>query len=152
MKKSQLMQLVVEGKCQESFEYHFEGVVTYYAVTMMRKKAQSENWPVVEIPIEMVAPFLMEHRVWEMERVMSLPEESWKSDPALAVVTSEADGESHNFVDGVHRILRRQLEGLPTAIFWEARGGQILHPPPGWGIKPGHDWGDRLVDGQIIRG
>lgn len=152
MKKADLMALVVAGKCQESFEHHLDGVVTHYAVTMMRNRAKAESWPIVRVDIDMIAPFMMEYRVWDMERVMSLPEESWRNDPAMAAVTLEPDGtESHTFVDGVHRIVRRQLEGLRTAIFYEARGDQIMHPPSGWGIRPGHDWGDKLVDGKIIR-
>lgn len=147
MTKTQLMAIVAAGGSLEAFTHSIHGT---FNVTAMRTAAPFHA-ELIEVPLASLVDHIRVSRVVEESRLADLPEASWRNDPGIILV-EEKDGEVlHTIIDGHHRALRRQREGLLTMVLWEFKMADAIRPPPGFGPIPGHDWGDEFRDGKIVR-
>lgn len=148
MTKTQLMQKVAGGKALESFQYVPDdgGPERHYNITALRQLMEFKHskGEFALVAMDLVLDFLTNHRVWEMERVMSLTEKEYMTDPAIALVAGKGAAQTHCFVDGVHRIIRRSLEGVDTALIWTFPEAEAPRVPEGYGMLATHDWGAPL--------
>ena len=147
--KAQLMDLVIRGGQRECFTHSEAGT---FDVTAMRQAAPQIG-EIQEIPLSNLLEFIAQSRVVDRDRVLSLPEESWRSDPGIFVVHEyDAAGvPTVTMIDGHHRAMRRALEGMETMQLWFIPIEKAIRPAPGWVTNPYVDWGDPIVDGKIIR-
>lgn len=150
--KTELMALVIAGKNRECFEHSHFGMMD---VTAMRTIVLSGRaYDYVFVPLHLICDHIRETRVIDKERITTLPAESWQKDPAIFIISPAPHlpgGWEHTMVDGHHRALRREAEGLQDirAAFIHER--DIIRPPEGWGLRADMDWGDALVDGKIVK-
>lgn len=150
--KSELMRPVILGLQHECFDHETDGV---FDVTEMRARAD-ELGKLVEVPMENVAPFIAEARVIDMDRVMELNELSWKHDPGIALVMESPEEAEDGtptvmIVDGSHRAIRRSIEKCKTMRFWMIPIAKAIRPAEGWVKNPFVDWGDQIIEGQIVK-
>lgn len=145
------MSLVASNDVHECFEHTVDGL---FDITEMRRFASTHQVPVLSFHISAVIAHIEEERVIDAQRVLELPEESWKFDPAMLVIYEREDGAQHLLVDGTHRILRRHREGLKTFTAYTFAEQDIIRPDMAkWkrGCERGIDWGDAVVDGRIVK-
>lgn len=151
MTKTQMMNLVAQGRVHESFEHSIEGL---FDVTAMRLNCQDLKIEPFRIEIKDVLDFIRESRVIDQARIMELPDAAWRNDPAMCVVYRRGDEVEHMLIDGVHRILRRHKEGFTQFYCWFVEERDIVRPNlEDWqrGVERGIDWGDVIVDGKIVK-
>jgi hypothetical protein len=150
MTKTEIMKLVASGKVHECFDHSIEGT---FDVTAMREWAE-DNAVVMLCPISDVLSFILTNRVFEMERAFDLDENSWANDPAMCVVLERNGQEEHLLIDGIHRIIRRHHAGLELFKCYMVPESKVVRPDmTQWqhGTERGIDWGDDVVDGQIVK-
>lgn len=149
--KTKIMQLVFDGICHECFSHSTEGL---FDVTLMREFAlqnptKVDRW---KAPLNLFLDHLRENYVFEGARVAELSEVSWQSDPGLIVLFSAPDDlDTTLIIDGVHRAMRREAEGQEDMEFFVFDESQIIRPAPGFVENPFADWGDKVVDGKIVK-
>lgn len=152
MTKTEVMKLVAEGGVHETFDHSTEGK---FDVTSMRRYAIKAQLPTLQVRIADVYSHILRDRVIDQQRVLDLDENSWKHDPAMVIVFSKGDGtKSHLLIDGVHRILRRHVEGEFLFTAWFIDEASAIRPDmKHWieGVERGIDWGDKVEDGKIIK-
>ena len=149
--KSSLMALIARGVAREAYHDTVHG---WFDVSAMRLRA-AELGELVEVPLEIVMPVVMNQRVAEPQRVMELKDESWRDDPGMFILFDFDENGIPNamMIDGSHRATRRMIEGEQFMKFWFIPIEKALRPPPGFmsTTEVGIDWGDPVVDGKIIR-
>lgn len=152
MTKTEIMKLIAKGQIHESFEHSTEGL---FDITEMRQACATSGSRPFEVPIASVLPFILTNRVFEMQRVFDLDENSWKNDPAMCVLYDRGGSAEHLLVDGVHRIMRRHHAGLTDFHCYFVDEKDIVRPDMRkWqdGVKRGLDWGSEVVvDGKIVK-
>lgn len=121
MTKTEIMKVIASGRAIESFQYVPEnGPEVNYNITALRKGL--EHRPsfaeVVHVPMDQCIDFMRKNRIWEMQRCKDLTMAEYMNDPAIALTEGEGEKITHCFVDGVHRIIRRHMEGLDTVLVW----------------------------------
>lgn len=149
--KSEIMQDVIKGRAHECFEHSDEGI---FDVTLMREWAALYG-EIHTIDVADCAPFIRQSRVTDPARIAELPMEAWLSDPVMFIeMTREVGGKSettHLMIDGHHRMLRLEQEGVKTARAYIIPEQFAIRPQPGWGSS-GVDWGEHIiVDGEIVK-
>lgn len=141
MSKTQLMQLVAEGKCRECFTFIPDDGTPErrYDVSLLRGqiRARLVPWRTTTLMLDCLVPFLSVNRVWEQSRVDALNPDSYELDPPIAL----QDGDTVILVDGVHRIMRLHQSGHTTVKIVFVDEAKAPRVSPGWGQNPGHDWG-----------
>lgn len=146
--KTQVMEYVIRGITRECFTHDGQGI---FDVTAMRQRAHIIG-ELHSVYLEDIIPFILTERVIDEERVRTLSDASWQQDPAMCVVIPEqGGGVSHLMIDGHHRAMRRHLEGMDSIDMWMIPLTYVLRPEPGWEQHPALDWGDKIVDGKIVR-
>ena len=107
--KTQLMQMVREGRLAECFDYvpGDGGPQVSYDISDLRRRAKAGEFDgyLQQVYVEQVAPFLMRNRVWEQERVSELTVEELE-EPCFALLCEVNGRTEHLFVDGTHRAIR----------------------------------------------
>lgn len=150
MTKTEIMKLIAANRIHESFDHSVEGL---FDITEMRQRAKG-TVPFT-VPIHSVLSFILTDRVFEMQRVFDLDEDSWKNDPAMCVVYDRGGFTEHLLVDGIHRIMRRHHEGLEDFQCYLVNEKDIIRPDMSkWqqGVERGFDWGSEVVvDGKIVK-
>lgn len=141
------MDAVIYGHQRECFEHSIMGV---FDITAMREWAVI-NCKSVLVPLNLIVPFVRTNRVTELERIKSLPDESWKTDPGMFIEIEKHGKVSHLMIDGHHRALRRFDEGEEDMLNYIVPMKFAIRPSAGWIKDPRVDWGDELKDGKIIR-
>ena len=146
--KTELMQLVIDGKNEEVFEDTEMGM---FAVTRMRKFAfENQNkvkFILVDLPslVEAIKKF----RVYEEERINTLNENSWRNDPGILIL-HPGPPVAHTIIDGTHRALRRFKEGCKDMLFWAFDPSQAIIPLIY--VESQYDWGDEIIEnGEIVK-
>lgn len=149
--KEKLMKLVAAGHLHETFEHSVEG---HFDITAMRAWAAA-NCQILHANVAMVLEHAKTSRVWEQERVDSMDARSYTYDPALFVQYIRPEGETHLMIDGVHRLIRRAQEGQENFPFYLIPEANIIRPDLTLFARTdeifGVDWGDDLVNGEIIK-
>lgn len=146
MSKSDNMKLISAGRVHETFEHSEQGLID---VTVLRQQCKDGKFGApYDVCLDQVVPFIHQSRVFEMERVKELDEESWRNDPGIFVILYERCGISHMMIDGTHRALRRRLEGLDGMLFYMIPQEHIVRPEPGFMQLT--DWGDSVLQGNKI--
>lgn len=141
MKKTELMRLVAQGQCREAFTFVPDDGTPErsYDVSLLRVQIRQRliPWQTSLVMLDCLVPFLSVNRVWEQDRVDALAPDSYELDPPIAL----QDRDTVILVDGVHRIMRLHQNGHVTAkvVFVDEKLAPRVQP--GWGQKPGHDWG-----------
>lgn len=138
---------VIAGRARESFEH---SIIGQFDVTATREVAKAHGKFII-VPFSDFLDYCRENHVWEPERVAALDTISWRHDPGIMLWDTTNGQVEHTMIDGIHRALRREREGLTEMVFWELPVAQAIRPGFGWGMKPGYDWGDAVVDGKIVR-
>lgn len=148
MSKSDNMKLISAGRVHETFEHSEQGLID---VTVLRQQCKDGKFGApYDVGLDQVVPFIHQSRVFEMERVEELDEESWRNDPGIFVILRDPSGISHMLIDGTHRALRRRLEGLDGMLFYVVPQEHIVRPKPGFMQLT--DWGDSVLkDGKIVK-
>lgn len=148
MSKTAHMKLISSGRTHECFNHSEQGLID---VTVLREQCKAGKFGApYDIGLDQVIPFIHEHRVFELDRVKELDEESWRNDPGIFVILYERCGISHMMIDGTHRALRRRLEGLDGMLFYMVHQEHIVRPEPGFVQLT--DWGDEVLkDGKIVK-
>lgn len=149
--KDDIMRHVIEGPGRESFEHSTEG---RFDVTGTRHLLHGDRipWMQQDVPLSEICDFLRANRVFDPRRVDSLDEASWRYDPGIFVIIPEPGGDiSHLMIDGTHRALRREKEGMETMAFYFVELRYAQHPGQNWTPHPFLDWGDQLIDGKIVK-
>jgi hypothetical protein len=160
--KSQIMALVQRnadsGALHECFTYYpDDGPVTVFDVTAMRTwaKANPSLAPVEHVRISDVIGKLLTDRVIDVNRVRDLPKESWEHDPAMVLVYGAGTATMHHLlIDGTHRIVRRFGERRHDFATYMIDVKHAIYPNYNEyvdGHKIGLDWGDKIIDGKIIK-
>lgn len=142
--KTRLMSLIASGMAREIFSHSEQGD---FDVTGMREAAERalyhDKCEIVNIDLSQLLGHIMESRVTEPERVMSLPESAWQDDPGLIIYYPEDN--SHLMIDGHHRAMRRNVEGKTTMMFYLLQPKDIIRPDYSRPhFRP--DWGSKIVD------
>lgn len=147
MSKKEIMDFVIAGKAREVFEHSDEG---RFDVTAMREFAK-KNVIAVMVPVELTAPILKTIRVIDWDRVNSLDLYTCMTDPAMAVILDRPGVEiEHLMIDGIHRCLRLEKEGVKHQPVWMLEEKHVIRPDMNLMMKV-HDWGDIMVDGKIVK-
>jgi hypothetical protein len=143
--KSELMARVIHGREHECFEHSECG---FFDITLMREWAKKHGVRITVGTADMV-PHIHESRDYDPERVLELPDESWKNDPPLAVALNDG---THLLIDGAHRILRRHAEGYKNTDILVLTEEEIIRPGPGWSKQEAVDWGTKEIgpDGELV--
>lgn len=153
--KTRLMNYVIAGRMRECFSHSDQGEfdVTAQRAWCEQNALDEAKCQVINVGLEQIIPWLAEHRVVEDQRAAELPETSWLLDPGIFIhyVDIEAGTESHLMIDGHHRALRRHREGKDNMLFYLVPSKFIIRPSKDWIPNPWFDWGDKMVDGKIIK-
>lgn len=145
--KSELAAAVAAGLGRESFEHSEEGI---FDITALREIAPKVGVRLT-VGLWQILPHLATSREVCMNRVRELPEASWRNDPAIFLVFTNGDEETHLMVDGHHRAQRRHLEGLEDLPAYFVPATLAPRPPPGWGRRADLDWGEKeMVNGKLV--
>lgn len=145
--KTEIMQRVVAGRSHECFQHSDEG---FFDITLMREWAiANKKW--VLVLLSDIVPHILETRDIDESRIAELDEKSWKTDPGLAVIYDRpGQAIEHLMIDGHHRALRRQREGLEVMKFYMIPEAAIIRPHPGMILNPHFDWGKIIKDGKLV--
>lgn len=143
LNKETIMAPVVAGYAHEAFTHETEGT---FDVTEMREWIKGHPELLITVELSNLIGFIKENRVTDDHRIRTLPESSWRDDPGIAI---ECDDGSMLMIDGHHRALRRELEGLHVMEIYAVPMKDAIRPQAGY--MRGPDWGDPIVDGKIIR-
>jgi muconolactone delta-isomerase len=143
VKKSELVELVRRGLVHESFEHSHIGV---FDITVMRDfhalLAPMGVIKPINTPLAPLCDHIRAARDFEPARIDELSAYSWNADPGIIVLLPS--GESV-IIDGTHRALRREREGLKTMRFYSwplAIADQVGRPDTSkFGDIPGVEWG-----------
>ncbi len=150
IKKTDLMREVARGRFTEIFSHTTLGA---FDVTAMRHAAQlSGRKPALVDLLPSIIAFIRESRDIDQERCLELSVDSVSKDPAMAVVMQDAEGkEEHLLIDGVHRILRRAIDGEKTFLCWFIPEAEIVRPD--FTGKAMIEWGTFQIDqhGKIYK-
>ena len=150
--KSQLMQVIESGRGRETFTDSEEGI---FDVTAMREYAFKNKLPTQAFPTRGMEQYLREHRVIDNARVRELRDYSYLCDPALVVIYQRpGEAVQHLLIDGSHRIMRRCINRFSTFRAYVFTEAQIIRPDlTGRATleEVGMDWGDKVVDGKIVK-
>lgn len=150
--KAQIMQRVAEGLALECHENSKHG---WFNITGMRSQALLERREPVLVELEQggLLEWLRTQCVHDKARVAEFMAKMsfnpMEQDPAIIIHWPEDDG--YLMVDGVHRVLAAHALGMKHYPYWLFDHSEILRPPPGYGMNPEYEWGDDLVDGQIVK-
>lgn len=152
MTKTALMARVIAGHNLECFEHSHWGMIN---ITAMRALAQSGGaLDYVLIPLNLICDHIRATRVIEEQRILDLGEGSWRQDPVMFLVNESPEvpgGLEHTMIDGHHRALRAEREGMAEIHAYVFHHTSIIRPPRGWGKRADMDWGDDYVNGQIVK-
>lgn len=147
MTKNELMAIVASGAARECFTH---SVLGHFDVSATRGHCLIHG-KLRNVELAALIEHIIKNRVFEEERVISLPASSWQADPGIILVCPEPkDQFSHCIMDGTHRALRRHREGKETMQFYIIP----LHEAVRLGdcdVVLTNVWGDDLVDGKIVK-
>lgn len=134
--KTEVMQLVASGRARECFEHESAG---RFDVTAMRDaiKKNEISFKLLCVAIDQVSPFVRQNRETEPARVNELTWESYENDPGIFIEVP--DGTSL-MIDGHHRALRREAEGLDHMFFYFIPWDQAIRPSEAWIQNPFVTW------------
>lgn len=140
--KTDIMRLVESGRCHECFEHEHLGL---FDVTAIREAIRRDeiSFKLLCVGMDQIAPFVRENRVTESARVQALPWTSYESDPGIFI---EIPDGSSLMVDGHHRALRREAEGIDHMYFYFIPLDAAIRPSNAWIKNPFVTWeGDSNV-------
>lgn len=146
MTKTELAIRIAAGLGRESFEHSTEGT---FDITALRAVAV-ERGDLWTVSLGQIVPHIHTNREVCLERVKSLPDESWKSDPVIFLVIERGGETSHLMVDGHHRALRRHQEGLTDVAAYMVPIELAPRPQRGWGRHAAFNWGEKEVVGDKL--
>lgn len=134
--KTEVMQLVASGRTRECFEHEQLGL---FDVTAMRRaiKENEISFKLLCVGLDQVVPFVRANRETEPARVQELTWESYENDPGIFI---EIPDGSSLMVDGHHRALRREAEGMDHMFFYFIPLDQAIRPSEGWVKNPFVTW------------
>ena len=134
--KTQIMQLVASGRTRECFEHESMGMFDVTAIRRAIKKNEI-SFKLLCVALDQVVPFVRQNRETEPARVSELTWESYENDPGIFIELP--DGTSL-MIDGHHRALRREAEGLDHMFFYFISLEQAIRPGENWVKHPFVTW------------
>lgn len=143
--KSEMMLLVGQGRCKESFTFvpSDGSPERQYDITTLRNLIRNRRikYELSQVALSCLVPFLEVNRVWEQKRVDDLLPASYLFDPPIAL--QEKDG-TVIIADGVHRIMRLHQQRSTEVRITFVDECDAPRVAAGWVGLPEHDWGASL--------
>jgi hypothetical protein len=137
----------MQGIGRECFDHSELG---RFDITAMREVAPQIG-TLIGIDLDCIHDHIRDNYVWEEERVLNLPDESWQNDPGIVLVFMEDGVLTHCVVDGTHRVIRRHRERCDNMTFWEIPLEKAIRPGMEWGVLKTHNWGPHdIVNGKKV--
>jgi len=136
---------IIAGECREAFSHSTYGD---FDITALREYARNHLELLCNVDLAPIVEFVLKSRVYDESRVSELSAASWQFDPGLLL---QLDDGTHLFIDGTHRAIRRMREGLDSMALYMIPFNTAPRLLPDWIKDPKVDWGDDIVDGEIVK-